>query len=431
MPGRKFTSWHRGSRADDAPSWKVDLAMRTDDRDDHVCSACVADAALKDLIESAAEEEECSFCGVTSNEAIAAPIEELISHIRSCLYEEYDDPANCLGFCSADGGYLGETFDSDDLLWKIGLELPNDHDGSLFGAISKGLGDQLWCRRDPYGMSHNEELSYSWQGFCETIKHRRRFFFLHEQASRDLIAPADVLATIFEYAQNIGLVRTLPRARTKLFRARRQPPGEILENALQLGPPPIGSAKQNRMSPAGIVMMYASEDAATALAEIVDKEGTYTVGEFMTDRDAMILDLAELPETPSIFEQVPDSMEYHPRQNLIFLHEIADEISRPIARDDRVHVEYVPTQVVTEFIRTVATFDGRRIDGITYRSSRRTGKSSMVLFADQTNLVLPEDLRDDSYDLYKDRWIRLVVKHDYEITNVSFDYDVNPVWRSP
>jgi HEPN/RES N-terminal domain 1 len=89
----------------------MDLAMRTDDPDQYVCSACVADPALKYLIESTAEEEECSFCGATSNQAIAAPIEELISHIQSCLYEEYDDPVNCLGFCSADGGYLGETFD--------------------------------------------------------------------------------------------------------------------------------------------------------------------------------------------------------------------------------------------------------------------------------------------------------------------------------
>jgi len=103
------------------------------------------------------------------------------------------------------------------------------------------------------------------------------------------------------------------------------------------------------MSPAGIVMMYVSEDAGTALAETVDQEGTYVVGEFVTERGALILDLAELPETPSIFYEVPDSMEYDPRQNLIFLHHIAREISRPIARDDRVHVEYVPTQVVTEF----------------------------------------------------------------------------------
>ena len=80
-----------------------------------------------------------------------------------------------------------------------------------------------------------------------------------------------------------------------------------------------------------------------------------------------------------------------PRQNLIFLHHIAREISRPIARDDRVHVEYVPTQVVTEFFRTVATRGESNIDGIAYRSSRRTGKSSMVLFVEQTNLVMPED----------------------------------------
>jgi hypothetical protein len=58
-------------------------------------------------------------------------------------------------------------------------------------------------------------------------------------------------------------------------------------------------------------------------------------GEFVIERDALFLDLAELPETPSIFYEVPDAMEYDPRQNLIFLHEIADEISRPIARDDR------------------------------------------------------------------------------------------------
>jgi hypothetical protein len=176
-------------------------------------------------------------------------------------------------------------------------------------------------------------------------------------------------------------------------------------------------------------MMYVPQDAATALAETVDREATYVVGEFGIERDVIILDLAELPETPSIFYEVPDSMEFDPRQRLIFLQEIADEISRPIARDDRVHVEYVPTQVVTEFLRTVATWNGNRIDGIRYRSSRRSDGSSLVLFADQTNLVIPENLEDGSYGYYRDRWIRLVTKQIYEITNLSFDYDVRPVWE--
>jgi hypothetical protein len=276
-------------------------------------------------------------------------------------------------------------------------------------------------------MSHNEELSYSWEAFCEIIKHRRRFFFLDESRDRSLLTPAEVLGTIFEFAENIGLVRTLSRDGTRLFRARLQRSAETLENALQLGPPPAAAAKQNRMSPAGIVMMYVSDDAETALAETAEKEGTYTVGEFVIERDAIILDLAELPETPSIFYEVPDSMEYNPRHNLIFLHEIADEISRPIARDDRVHVDYVPTQVVTEFLRTVATSNGGRIDGIRYRSSR-SGGSSLVLFADQTNLVIAENLRDGTYKYYQDRRIRLIGKQDYEITSLRFDFDVRPVW---
>jgi hypothetical protein len=397
------------------------------DHESYVCPACLGDAALKEFIESKAENEECSFCGATSDEAIAAPLDDLVCFMADCLFKEYDDPVNCMGI--DDGEFIGNTFDSHELLYSIDLELPNDHDGKLFSAIARLLGDHPWCDRDPYGMSRNEKLHYSWQAFCDTIKHRRRFFFLEDQdgSDRDLLKPSEVLRTIFEYCQNIGLVRAVPRASIKFFRARLQRPGETLDNVLQLGPPPHEAARQSRMSPAGIVMMYVSEDAGTALAETVDQEGTYVVGEFVTERDALILDLAELPETPSIFYEVPDSMEYDPRQNLIFLHHIAREISRPIARDDRVHVEYVPTQVVTEFFRTVATQGGSSIDGIVYRSSRQAGKSSMVLFADQTNMI-PEDIRDKTHGFHKDRWIRLVDKQEYEISNLTVDYDVRPVY---
>jgi len=396
------------------------------DHEGYVCPACLDDTALKEFIETKAAKEECSFCGATSDEAIAAPLHDLVSFMERCLFKEYDDPVNCMGI--DDGEFIGETFDSHVLLYSIDLRLPNDHDGKLFSAIAGGL-DHLWCDPNLYGMTRSEELRYSWREFCDTIKHRRRFFFFEDQddANRDLLKPSEVLRTIFEYCKNIGLVRAVPRTSIPLFRARLQRPGETLENMLQLGPPPREAARQNRMSPAGIVMMYVSEDAGTALAETVDQEGTYVVGEFVTERDALILDLAELPETPSIFYEVPDSMEYDPRENLIFLHHIAREISRPIARDDRVHVEYVPTQVVTEFFRTVATRDESNIDGIAYRSSRQAGKSSMVLFVDQTNLVMPEDMRDGTYEFYKDRWIRLVDRQEYEIPNLDFDYHVKPV----
>jgi hypothetical protein len=100
-------------------------------------------------------------------------------------------------------------------------------------------------------------------------------------------------------------------------------------------------------------------------------------------------------------------MEYDPRPRLRFLHSVSREISRPVARDDRIHIEYVPTQVVTEYVRTAVTIDSRRIDGIRYQSSRHEARTALVLFADQDNLILEEPERPQFYNLAKDRWLRL------------------------
>ena len=49
------------------------------------------------------------------------------------------------------------------------------------------------------------------------------------------------------------------------------------------------------------------------------------------------------------------------------------EMSRRIEGDDRVHIEYVPTQVVTEFIRAKVIWGESKVDGIRYASSVKRG----------------------------------------------------------
>jgi hypothetical protein len=141
------------------------------------------------------------------------------------------------------------------------------------------------------------------------------------------------------------------------------------------------------MSPPGIVMFYVSDDAETALREIAKAPARFAIGHFRTLRDAKILDLAGVPPVPSIFESIPDSLEYDPRPPAIFLNYFATELSKPIARDDRVHVDYIPTQVITEYFRTEFLHEGERIDGIRYRSARHAEHRSLVLFATQDDLV--------------------------------------------
>jgi hypothetical protein len=167
------------------------------------------------------------------------------------------------------------------------------------------------------------------------------------------------------------------------------------------------------MSPAGIAMFYASDDPETALRETADHPGTFAVGCFEILRDALILDLVDIPAVPSLFEEVSDAVEYSPRKVLKFLHHISREISRPVPRDDRMDVNYVPTQVVTEYMRFRRDRAGRAVDGIRYRSSVHAGHASYVLFATQKNLY-PAPAQEYLWGR-EDRWLRLHDRAEYVV----------------
>lgn len=360
----------------------------TNDEDLYVCGECFGDSGIRQFIEDNTTSSDCSFCGNHSEDLIAAPIDEVADYINQCLYEEYDMAENWLG--RIDQEWVGEYWDTWDLLDKIGLDLPQNGSERLWSALVQRLDDNAWCERDPYGRSDTQIAQYSWRRFCRVIKHERRFFFsahgADEENGDETLLPGEVLERIFEYAEQVGLVRSL-EVGTNLYRARHQHPSQDLRTAKELGPPPVEkAARSNRMSPAGIVMFYGSDSPETALRETAANPGTFVVGQFVTHRRAMMLDLAELPEIPSLFEEIPDSLEYNPRRVLRFLHHISEAISLPIERDERVHISYAPTQVVTEYIRTRVAEDGTQLDGIKYPSAVHDGHVSYVLFATQDDV---------------------------------------------
>jgi hypothetical protein len=364
---------------------------------------------LQAFIRDHAEETECDFCGAVSEEPIAAPFDDVMEHINSCIGGHYDDPANAgLPYETAEGGYQGETFTTEELFDEVGLDFPKDKNDQLRNAVALGLSNDLWCEAEPFRLNRDQQLKFSWDHFCEVTKHKLRYFFSEDDRDdEEIYPPTQILKLIFSYAETAGAFVTMPKG-THLHRARRQTKEPQFNSAGALGPPPVEFATQtNRMSPPGIVMTYVADDPETALAETANKVSTYALGEFVTERDALILDLTRIPAAPTMFAELPDTMEYDPRPRLAFLHRISREISRPIARDDRLHIEYVPTQVITEFVRKSVTVKKRRIEGIRYRSSRRKGKTALVLFADRTNLVLDKDEQPQFYHLYKDRWLRL------------------------
>lgn len=169
-------------------------------------------------------------------------------------------------------------------------------------------------------------------------------------------------------------------------------------------------------------MLYASDNPSTALKEVCKKKGVYVVARFRTERDAHILDLSRIPPKPSYFEEFSDSLEYDPRRIIDFVQHVSCEISKPVARNERSQILYVPTQVVTEYVRSTLTMGKARIRGIRYASSVHAGHFSYVIFATRNN-ISPAPKEETRLSLRRnDRWIRLTGRKEYDV-QVHTDFD--------
>ena len=382
-----------------------------------VCTECICDAGIRHFIEHAEIKGDCSFCN--GRRTPVALLDDVTEHMRTCLQFEYDDANDWLIY--DEGDYHIQWWDTWDLLTdEIELELPNDSDSRLLREMVDRLPGHSWCTANPYDLPDQEKVKYDWAWFSEVVMHRRRFFFVNygRQPDSEELSPGEFLDKIFEYAESYELFQSLPSG-TRLFRARFQESDAKLTSAQELGPPPRTSATQtNRMSPPGIPMFYGCDYPETAIRETANKKGRFAVGRFVIRRPAMILDLTKIPATPSLFEGIPDNLEFRPRQALRFLNHVAGEISKPIQRDDRVHVNYIPTQVVTEFVRYKLFQGGTQIAGIKYPSAVHQNHASYVLFADQTNLFpAPKDARWTGDDL----WLELVSTCERDVTEEDIE----------
>ncbi|WP_420615463.1 HEPN-associated N-terminal domain-containing protein [Candidatus Palauibacter sp.] len=346
-----------------------------------VCADCVADPFLRETLEIAAVDQACSFCGLSPSADLLVLLEE----VEDFLTTEYEDPVHSLMYVTKEGGYQGTVNTGYELV--LDLLAPWFNSDDALGAVATAFGDSYWCERDYFRLKHDERLKFGWERFSEQVKHRTRYRFFdltfEESDSDDGVSPGKMLGELGTLFDDFNLFRMIREGST-VFRARVHDVGLRPSTAEQLRPPPRANAMQsNRMSPAGISMFYGAFDEETAVKETFDptlckcKMEVVTVAEFRARRDLLTVDLTDLPDSPSPF----DRDKRHLRRPLWFLREFVQELSQPIRRDGREHVEYVPTQVVTEFLRfRHRGADERPIEGLVYNSARKGGKAAVVLF---------------------------------------------------
>jgi hypothetical protein len=366
--------------------------------DGDICAECVSDSFLAEWIEANATATVCRFCGRDGDEPIAASFDEFVGLVVGAIGFDWNHPDNeGIMYVTADGGYQAAVSDIYDVLDGIDIS----EDAEVIEALIESIDDNGWVERDYYVGDKSQRLSWGWESFKQVTKHQTRYLFLSPKAEdRSSVPASQMLDAIGEViASDLGdfdFVKTIG-ADTDLIRIRIDP--AAYKTAGEIGSPPEEHAVQsNRMSPAGVPMFYGAFDLETAKAETFDPAKhagqTMSIGAFRALRDLQVLDLAQLPDIPSLFDTESHYL-IHP---LRFLHAFAEDLAKPIAHDGREHIEYVPTQIVTEYFRRVFQGPGKTpLDGLIYRSARHPGGKAFVLFCENAQCVDP-DAKGEAWD---------------------------------
>lgn len=370
----------------------------------YVCAACFEDYAIKGFIEEHALGNLCSYCGQTADETMAAELNDVLSFIADGLRIEWMDPTSILGWESAEGGWQGTVYDTWDLFREELDEFPFQND-AVAEEVLDSFSDLEWCSRDYAYLKEGKRLLFGWDRFSELVKHVTRYMFFESEdkqsspGEEEGVHPTRMLDAIGDVISRLELVRKVNQG-TVYFRARAHDIGKEYKTVDELGPPPIQETKANRMSPQGIAMFYGSADADTAMSEVCEP-GTQAVslGYFETMCELRVVNLVDVPPVPSLFDRAKTDL----RQPLSFIHNFVADLAKPIEKNSKVHPEYVPTQIATEFFRHRFTHEGERIHGILYPCSQRNGRQNIVLFCDNAYCEGSQA----EMARWKEKWLRL------------------------
>lgn len=374
----------------------------------YVCTRCLSEPAIQQFIQNNPIHKPCSYCDSANRPC--SSIDVVTEYILECIATEFESAIYRTPYDGSDGGYQVETFNTYELLYNVApIEA---HDEVLEDIVSE-IGDETWV--ESFDLSPEFYFRMGWARLVETTRKRRFTALLDTPETGSLDAeesasPQASIKYILKAFENFSCVRALP-SDTILYRIRRcKKPGR-LESAREMGSPPADKATQaNRMSPVGVSMFYGALDAKTANEETAptekDKESKpyVHIAEFVASRTLFLVDFIKILNTSiSLYENKKEQ-----RAQLRLLHNLIQKFSKQRTENANEHLEYLPTQIITEYFRYCFEYNERPVDGIIYKSSvgaRGAGGKCVVLFVENDDCVekgcLPNKLeRGSDQDLY-------------------------------
>lgn len=336
------------------------------------CSHCIIDGELQPIIEGLRQVEAmCPICGkrrafiydTDTNSELTEYFEQLIEIYTpgSLLPPNYPaDEKRLLVTELSDRWHIFNPKINSTDIYRIIKALCAEKYGSMSSLFDAPVGiaelsDAKSLRK------HSLLRTDSWDDFVESVKKQNRFHTNHIE-----------LSILDRYC---SFIRKVYKKGTFFYRSRISP--EEGFSTEEMDAPPSEKATAGRANSAGIRCLYLASDPDTTIHEI--RAGVFdyvSVGRFELQEDIVVVDLKAIDHISPFIEGC-GFLEH--AINKEHLKRINMEIGRALRRSDSA-LDYIPTQYIADFIKSILHDGKPEYAGIEYNSTINLNGQNLAIF---------------------------------------------------
>ena len=336
-----------------------------------VCEMCFRDKELKSKIRSQNSKGDCPTCGMKNvfiydtdkDDALTLSLESLIDIYTpiSLLADEYPKSETYMLKSELANNWDIFTTNNESKIYSLlvgicknrYLETPEVFD------LPVGI-EELYDNE--YLREHSLLETNSWEDFVDSLETKNRFHTHY--LNLNLL---ERFCSYIRKPYKEGEIKYRCRISNKEGLALKE-----------MGAPPKEITKDGRANARGIRCLYLGNSPETTIYET--RAGAYdyvTVGSFALKSNIIVVDL-KLINQISPFVDGMDMLEY--AVNREHLNKINDEMSKVMRGSDST-LDYVPTQYITDFVKSICDSDGNRVySGIEYKSVMNKDGFNLAIF---------------------------------------------------
>ncbi|MEK4508758.1 RES domain-containing protein [Paenibacillus sp. FSL K6-2524] len=333
------------------------------------CEKCFTSQELKSIIKSLNRIDNCNFCGSTQVHVYDLHSDSGIDELFNGILSIFKPASELLPY-----GYsryqLVSIKDEFEKKWNIFngfnshkihrflVELLNNKFPDKIPLLDNQVGILEWMN-DKYLNGNSVLKGKTWSEFVDYIKHENRFHTNHVN---------------YEVLKGYLSSITITLEAETFFRARISNSEELTHE--KMGAPPKELATAGRANSEGISHLYLASDTSTAVSEIrPSKSDSIYVGRFPLTSSIKVIDFKLLKNLDVFIFQ--DPVRY--AINLETFDEINKAISKPVRSGDS-KLDYLPTQFIVDFIKSLNETEGAGYEGIIFESTLSTSGYNLMIF---------------------------------------------------